>query len=263
MSRIVVTGGLARLSIGMSFREWNATSYDRVANPHVDWGRQVIDRLPLQGSELVMDAGCGTGRVTELLLNKLPDGRVIAIDSSRTMLREAQRRLAHQSNRVSFITADLTQRLPLCLPVDAILSTAAFHWIADHDRLFANLAAAMRRGGVLAAQCGGSGNIASVRAVLNDTGDGWVGPWFFATPEETRARLLACGFTEVRTWSAEDPVRFDSSSELERYLATVILGPHLQRLAPEERDVFVKQVAARIPDRTIDYVRLNIVATRA
>src|SRR5919204_5123285 len=175
----------------MSFREWNAPSYDRVANPHVDWGRQVIDWIPLRGSEMVMDAGCGTGRVTELLLDMLPGGRVIAIDSSRTMLREAQRRLAGQSSRVSFIAADLTQRLPLAWPVDAILSTATFHWIADHDRLFANLDAAMRSGGVLAAQCGGSGNIARVRAVLKDTGDGWLGPWFFATPEETRARLLA------------------------------------------------------------------------
>ena len=247
----------------MSFREWNATLYDRVANPHVDWGKQVIDWLPLHGSELVMDAGCGTGRVTELLLDKLPNGRVIAIDSSRTMLREAQRRLAERSDRVSFIAADLTQRFTVRLPVDAILSTATFHWIADHDRLFANLAAAMRRGGVLAAQCGGSGNIASVRAVLSDIGDGWPGPWFFATPEETRARLLACGFTDVRTWPAEEPVRFDSSTELERFLATVILGPHLQRLAPEDRGVFVKQVAAGIPNRTIDYVRLNIVAVRA
>jgi trans-aconitate 2-methyltransferase len=179
------------------------------------------------------------------------------------MLREAQRRLAGQSSRVSFIAADLTQRLPLGLPVDAILSTATFHWIADHDRLFANLAAAMRSGGVLAAQCGGSGNIARVRAVLKDTGDGWLGPWFFATPEETRARLLASGFTDVRTWLTEEPVRFDSSSELEGFLATVILGPHLDRLAPEGRDAFVKQVAAGLPDRTIDYVRLNIVATLA
>ena len=121
----------------------------------------------------------------------------------------------------------------------------------------------MRKGGVLAAQCGGSGNIASVRAVVSDIGDGWMGPWFFATPEETRARLLACAFTDVRTWPTEDPVRFDSSSELERFLATVILGPHLQRLPPEGRDAFVKQVAARIPNRTIDYVRLNIVATLA
>ena len=247
----------------MSFREWNASLYDQVANPHVDWGRQVIDWLPLHGSELVMDAGCGTGRVTELLLDKLPGGRVIAIDSSRAMLREAQRRLAEQSSRVSFVAADLTQRLPLRLPVDAILSTAAFHWIADHDRLFANLAAAMRPGGVLAAQCGGSGNIASVREVLKYTGDGWLGPWFFATPDETRDRLLACGFTNVRTWLAADPVRFHSSSELERFLATVILGPHLERLAPEGRGAFVEQVAARLPNRTIDYVRLNIVAMLA
>ena len=42
-------------------------------------------------------------------------------------------------------------------PVDAILSTATFHWIADHERLFARLHAALRPGGRFVAQCGGAG----------------------------------------------------------------------------------------------------------
>ena len=137
--------------------EWNAPAYDRVADPMTRWGAEVLERLPLEGDETVLDAGCGTGRVTELLLANLPRGRVIALDFSAAMLAEAGRRLATSGDRVSFVQADLAQPLPIDGPVDAVLSTATFHWVMDHDALFANLAAVMRPNGWLVAQCGGFG----------------------------------------------------------------------------------------------------------
>ena len=55
--------------------EWDASSYHRLSAPQFSWGRQVIERLRLEGGETVMDAGCGTGRLTALLLERLPRGR--------------------------------------------------------------------------------------------------------------------------------------------------------------------------------------------
>src|SRR5436309_3319441 len=109
-------------------------------------------------------AGCGTGRVTEHLLRRLPDGRVIALDASDAMLTEAARRLAAFGDRVQYVRADLGQPLPFDQQVDAVFSTAVFHWVPDHDALFANLAAMLRPSGTLVAQCGGTGNVASVMA---------------------------------------------------------------------------------------------------
>src|SRR5215212_8517559 len=140
--------------------DWNASRYDKVADPQTRWGAEVLERLPLEGDETVLDAGCGTGRVTELLLARLPRGRVVALDASAAMLEQARGRLARFGDQVSYVHADLGQPLPLEEPVDAILSTATFHWVADHDALFANLAPAVRHGGWLVAQCGGFGNIA-------------------------------------------------------------------------------------------------------
>jgi trans-aconitate 2-methyltransferase len=245
--------------------DWDGASYDRVAHPMTRWGSNVLERLPLRGDETVLDAGCGSGRVTEQLAERLPDGHVVALDASPSMVDAARERLARFADRVSYGVADLGRELPLdAASMDAILSTATFHWVPDHGALFANLARVVRPGGRLVAQCGGAGNIGRVLAVLPGIGDGWVGPWTFATPDETRARLVAAGFTDVETWINDELETFEPGASFREYLRTVVLGAHLERLATEaERDAFVDAVAERLPDATIDYVRLNILATRS
>lgn len=245
-------------------RDWDAATYDRVADPQTRWGAAVLDRLPLRGDETVLDAGCGSGRVTELLAERLPGGRVIALDASRAMVDEARRRLARFGDRVAFAVADLGQ--PFVIPggafADAILSTATFHWVPDHDALFRNLAAVLQPGGRLVAQCGGAGNIASVRAILATIGDGWEGAAHYETPEATTERLAAAGFVEIETWLQPEPTRFEPGEPIETFLRTVILGGHVARLPAAERDAFVHEVAGRLAEPVIDYVRLNILATR-
>ncbi|MGH2954288.1 MAG: class I SAM-dependent methyltransferase [Solirubrobacterales bacterium] len=70
--------------------DWDAKTYDRVADPQEEWGRQVLDRLSIRGDETVLDAGCGSGRVTRLLLERLPEGRVIGVDASPSMIEKAR-----------------------------------------------------------------------------------------------------------------------------------------------------------------------------
>jgi len=243
-------------------RDWDAATYDRVADPQTRWGAAVLDRLPLRGDETVLDAGCGSGRVTEALARRLPDGRVIAFDASPSMIDEARRRLEPFGDRVVYVVGDLGRRLALgaAAPVDAILSTATFHWVPDHDALFRNLAAVLRRDGRLVAQCGGAGNVASIMAVLATIGDGWLGDAHFETPEATAGRLAAAGFVDVKTWLQPEPTRFEAGEPFETFLRTVVLGSHLARLPADARDAFVSQVAGRLDEPVIDYVRLNITA---
>jgi trans-aconitate 2-methyltransferase len=243
-------------------RDWDARTYDRISDPMFRWGASVVDALRLAGDERVLDAGCGTGRVTELLLERLPRGRVVALDGSPSMIDEARRRLERFGDRVTYVIADLAMPLPLDEPVDAIVSTATFHWVLDHDALFANLAAALRRGGELVAQCGGVGNLASVASVLAELGLDPFSGKRFATPEETATRLRAVGFSEVECWLHDEPTPFDTSEELETYLGTVVLGDRLERMTAAEGRAFVHEVAVRMPALALDYVRLNIRALR-
>ncbi|MBE2318852.1 methyltransferase domain-containing protein [Solirubrobacter sp. CPCC 204708] len=239
-------------------REWDAASYDRMSDPQLAMGRDVIDRLDLRGDERVLDVGCGSGRVTEELLARVPNGTVVGVDGSEAMVEQARARLG---DRVELFTADAAE-LEVTQPFDAILSTATFHWIGDHERLFARLHAALRPGGRLSAQCGGYGNIANVQVAIDAVDHpalrGWAGPWNFATPDETTARLTAAGFKDVWTWL--QPWRVEPPDPRE-YFATVILGTHLERLPDEDQDAFVADVLAQLPEPAhADYVRLNILA---
>jgi trans-aconitate 2-methyltransferase len=247
--------------------DWDGASYDRVSTPQANWGKAVVGRLELYGDETVLDAGCGSGRVTEELLARLPQGRVVALDASPSMLDQARARLHHAGHRVSFVEADLANlgpdRLGGACPVDAVLSTATFHWVTDHDNLFTNLAGVLRPGGQLVAQCGGQGNIATVIEAVRSLGVDRAGTWLYATPEETAERLARAGFVDIHTWCHPEPVRFPEGEGLTPFLETVCLREHLATLPPEERLAFAEAVAAAMPAPVIDYVRLNMVARRA
>jgi trans-aconitate 2-methyltransferase len=248
-------------------RTWDGVSYDRISGPMEALGREVLGRLKLRGHETVLDAGCGSGRVTEALLERLPEGRVIALDSSASMLAAARGRLGHDDGRLELRHGDLME-LELDTPVDAILSTATFHWIGDHEVLFARLRAALRPGGQLVAQCGGEGNIDVLRGKAGDLlaiapyaehFSDWRPPWHYAGACSTRERLLAAGFRAAECWLTPAPRQPEHPRE---FLTTIVLGPHVQRLPPELREPFMDELLARLGEPVVvDYVRLNIDAT--
>ena len=251
-------------------RRWDAASYHRVSGPMEAMGAKVVDRLPLRGDETVLDAGCGTGRVTALLCERLPAGRVIAVDADAAMVAACRATLGGQvdAGLVDVRQVDLLQ-LALESPVDAVLSTATFHWILDHDALFARLFAALEPEGLLVAQCGGHGNLAAVLGAADavasagpwaDRFEGWVRPSRMATAEETASKLEAAEFVDVQTWLEPAPQQPDDPAE---YLRTINLGAHLQRLDEPDHASFVAQVVERLGDPVVvDYVRLNIDARR-
>jgi trans-aconitate 2-methyltransferase len=205
--------------------------------------------------------------VTEELLARLPDGQVIALDASEAMLGQARARLAFAGPRARFVHCDLLDLSPAHLApdmvVDAVLSTATFHWVTDHDRLFANLRAALRPGGQLVAQCGGEGNIARLIATVRGLGPQRAGTWLYASAAETADRLLRAGFVDVETWCHPELVRFDDRQELVEFLQTVCLREHLGTLPEPERRPFAERVADAMPEPVLDYVRLNMTARRA
>src|SRR5450755_3701840 len=240
---------------------WDALTYDQSSEPQQAWASEVLARLEgVAQDATAMDVGCGTGRVTEALLALVPRGRVLAVDASADMVALAREWLG---DRAEVWCQDVLD-LDLDEPVDAIVSTATLHWVADHDRLWARLARALRPGGVLEAQCGGEGNIARVRevieAVARDAAPELVGwsPWVFAGPQETERRLREAGFTATRCWLEERPTH---PQDVDAFVRTSILPAHLARLPEEQRERFAAAVVAgvRLP---LDFVRLNVSAVR-
>ena len=213
-----------------------------MSNPQLQWGLAVLERLPLQGSEFVLDVGCGTGRLTARLLDRLPRGRVAAVDTSANMLDTARTYLqALSGGRVSFAQADAAA-LPFVGAADAIFSTATFHWVLDHDRLFHSLYAALKPGGRLVAQCGGGRNIERIHgrclALMREPGFApyfalWSEPWRYAGAADTASRLALAGFTDIRTDVVPAPVLFDDAAAFREFVTHVIARPFLAPITDE------------------------------
>lgn len=219
---------------------WDAATYDKVADPQEAWAREVLDRATIGPDEVVLDAGCGTGRTTRLLLERTK--HVIGVDADPEMVARARENLPG----VEILHQDLLE-LDLGEPVDVVFSGAVFHWITDHETLFERLHRALKPGGRLVAQCGGHGNIDRVLAVVGQR----PGTWLYATPEDTERRLRQAGFTHARAWLQPKPT---VPADMESFIATVILHG-----MPDDE---ARPLAARAAEEldSLDYVRLNIEA---
>jgi trans-aconitate 2-methyltransferase len=254
----------------MNTVDWDAATYDRVADPQEEWGREVLSRFSLKGDETVLDAGCGTGRVTKLIFDLIPEGRVIGVDAAPSMIDVAREQLEPFGDRVELFVSDLLD-LDLNEAADALFSNATFHWILDHDRLYGRLFAALKPGGQFEAQCGGEGNIAEwKRAIEAAEGDERFSAYLrgmpdihnFASVGDTIARLRRAGFEvadngvwlERKTVQPRDPEAFGR---------TVGLSKHMAHLPDEVKDEFAEAVLGSMPrPLTLEYVRLNISARK-
>jgi trans-aconitate 2-methyltransferase len=251
--------------------DWNAEVYHRVSEPQFRWGVRVLEQLKLEGDETVLDAGCGTGRLTALLLERLPRGKVIACDASEAMLAKAKETLG---DRVSYLRADLST-LELDAACDVVFSTATFHWVMDHPAMFRCLFRALRPKGRLHAQCGGAGNLK--RAVERAYEVAKEGPWAehlasfkdqknYATVEETKKRLAAAGFEIDRVDLIAAPTPFATPEAFKEFCGAVVLRNFVAQLPQPLRmpflDAVTDRAAAETPRLELDYVRLEIRASR-
>jgi trans-aconitate 2-methyltransferase len=256
-------------------REWNATSYHKVSGPQTSWGERVLARLELRGDERAIDAGCGSGRLTGALIDRLPTGDVVAIDRSWNMLQTARANLRPiHGSRVRFVQVSLPD-LPFREAADVVFSTATFHWVADHEALFAGIFMALRPGGRLHAQCGGGPNLAEAHALAESVMAeepfapyfrDWEGVWQFASAIETQARLEGAGFVDVTAGLEAAPTTFAAEGGYREFVTTVIYHPHLARLPDTLKSRFIDEVTRRAAGQpepfTLDYWRLNMQARR-
>ncbi|HKN33164.1 MAG TPA: class I SAM-dependent methyltransferase [Terriglobales bacterium] len=253
-------------------REWDSAAYNRISGPQFSWGKKVVARVPARGDELVLDAGCGTGRLTAELLEKLPHGRVVAVDLSGNMLCAAREQLTPRFGaQVAFVAADL-QDLSFNQCFDGIFSTAAFHWVPNQERLFQNLYGSLKPGGWLVAQCGGGPNLSRLlerMAVLLQRPRfapylaDYKHSWVYSDAETAAQRLRSAGFVEVDTSLEQAPTRLEDDQRYREFVSKVIVHRHLERIPDSklQREFMAelsRQAAKDDPPFELDYWRLNL-----
>lgn len=254
--------------------EWDARAYDKLSDPQFEWGTKLLSTIPLRGDETVMDAGCGSGRLTEELIKRLPEGRVIAADLSANMLESAKERLKWAKQGVEFARCDLSN-FRLAETVDGIYSNATLHWVPDHASMFRSLFRALKPGGWLIAQFGGDGNLARLKSRAAHWGKQEPFAKFithetdsahYATEAETRQHLEAAGFTEIETRLHPEAVRFPNADAMRMFVEKVNLHKYIAALPDELAHEFSNRVVSEAanddPPFTLDYMRLTIRAKR-
>ena len=175
---------------------------------------------------------------------------------------------------LAYVRAD-GAALPFVEAFDAVFSAATFHWIPDHDRLFANIHRALKKGGRLVAQAGGGGNLellyGRARRLMQSPyarfNTAWAEPCHFETVSDTETRLRRAGFQDLEASLAFAPVTFEQPETYAEFVAAVCLRHHLDRLPFEDRGAFMSRVTDEAtkdePPLTLDYWRLNISARKA
>jgi len=266
----------ATIAASVTTTHWNAEVYERISRPMRRWAQRVIEDLELRGDEVVLDAGCGSGSVTLDLREKLPQGRIYALDSSAEMIASLSRQLAQRGiANVVPIRASLTD-FALPEPVDRVFSNAGFHWIPDDAALFGCLHRATRPGGRLRAQCGGLGNLAEVLSSAGEVRrtarfarhlDGFADAKKYRSETGATSALAAAGWREARAHLWPEPVAFEDPCEAALYLKTIVLRDHVARLPGDLADDYARAVVEQTLRRrglpfTADYVRLDLWALR-
>lgn len=205
-------------------------------------------------------------------LEALPRGRVTGIDLSQNMLQSARGHLGSQfGSRVSLVACDLLH-LPFERAFDVIVSTAAFHWVFDHDKLFTNLRSALVPGGWLEAQCGGGPNVTRLRQRADALGRtprfepffrDFHEPWLYQDAGRAATGLRRAGFEEVETSIEAAPTVLDNAEHYKEFVRNIILRRHLENIPSEELKSeylarLTEQAAADDPPFCLDYWRLNL-----
>ena len=236
----------------------------------------------MKGNEIVLDAGCGSGRLTKIISTKLPKGKVFAVDLDSSMIKLANERLGKISN-VKFIQSNICD-IELQDKIDVVFSNAVLHWISNHRKVFGHFWQILKPNGQLSIQCGGYGNLTKTLPVFNKVrkslefcnyfcnrkGESiWNEPWYFAKAEDTEKILKEIGFKNIEVFLENKVAKFHDKEDYFIFIKTIVLRPYLEYLSNDKlKNMFAKAVVHEIETNfkelqwKLDYVRLNIHAKK-
>jgi trans-aconitate 2-methyltransferase len=235
---------------------WDGAAYDALPLPHEQWGIRTIAALNLQPNEALLDAGCGTGRDAQLALEQLTNGSLVCVDQSSTMLDQCRNRFS-QDLRVRIMEGDLDKALPVEPgSIDAIMSVAALHWLADHNNVWQHFYTALKPGGRIATDCGGFGNLEKTLALVPQIDPNIKFPnWYYANVSDTEALLNEAGFVDIEVSLRPHPTPLPDKETLATYLKTLVFR--------EWTEDQIAKMSDLITDNSLDYVRLEVRARKA
>ena len=244
--------------------QWDAKDYAQSSSAQAEWGKELIASIPFAGDEAVLDVGCGDGKVTVLLAERVPRGRVVGVDNSEEMVALAREQYGvapsnlfggDAGDRLQFEVVD-ARALPFDAEFDVVFSNSVLHWIQDHRPVLAGIRRALKPGGHAYLRFGGKGATKEITALLYEFMErsewaryfqGFESPMGFFAPEEYVPWIEAAGLTPERVELLPRVMRH-TPENFAAWVRTTKL-PYTLRVPEGERERFIAELVAEYAQR--------------
>jgi len=238
--------------------EWDAAGYSRISSLQAAMAQEVIALLDLNGSERVLDVGCGDGKITAEIAARLPRGSVVGVDPSHDMIGFAEKHFTRSTSHgvslrhLRFEVAD-ARRLSFKNEFDLAVSFNALHWIPEQDAALRSIYSALVPSGEAQLRLVTAGVRQSLESVVEETrtAPGWKSyfknfqdPYLRLTPDEYVAVAERNGFRVLRVDTQDHAWDFGSRAAFANFSAVGLVA-WTNRLPPAERPKFIDDVLDR------------------
>ena len=219
--------------------DWNAVLYDKKHDFVSEYGKGLLEFVPENKNQSILDLGCGTGTLTAQLSNFA--GTIIGVDSSASMIAKAKK----QYSNMQFVVCDALA-LPFEKQFDVVFSNAVFHWIADHDTLLKQVHKVLKPNGLLVCEFGANGNIATIEnAFMNACQDfeyKYTPKFNFPTVDDFSALLKKNNFMidELYDYNRPTPLK-DNERGLANWMKQ-FFASDLELMSKKMQDEIIKKV---------------------
>ena len=237
--------------------EFDGEKYKLASSQQKVWGKKLIAELQFEGGERILDLGCGDGALTAEMAKIVPDGFVLGIDASESMIETARK--YHAGANLRFELLDINA-IDFESEFDLVFSNATLHWVKDHRMLLKNVFKALKNRGAARFQFAGDGNCSNLIRILREVTLArdymsyfrefdW--PWYMPAVDEYRALLDKVAFAEKRVWSENGDKRFVNTEAMIKWIDQPSLVPFLCHVAEKDRQCFRDVVVKRMIKETL------------
>lgn len=256
-------------------QSWDAQTYDKVSsNVQFEWGQKLLEKRRWIGNEIVMDAGAGSGNLTKILADKVPNGKIYAVDADSNMIQQAKSNLSGYKN-VQVIQSSM-DKVNLPTEVDVIFSNAALHWVPDQEGVFLHFWRLLKPNGDLLVDYGGHGNLERPLSVIfklmhsdqfKEYFVNWKKTWYFPKPDETEKLLHKLRFRDIQVNLSSQTIPFSDGQSFATFVRTVIMKPFMGYLPDVKRqeeflNLFLNEFERSGWTWSLEFSRLNISARK-
>lgn len=235
--------------------EFNGEEYKNASAHQKEWGNQIITELRLNGNERILDLGCGDGALTAQLAARVPQGSVLGIDASRSMIDTA---LQYQSPNLTFLLKDINN-LDYEEEFDLVFSNAALHWVLNHPALLFHVYNSLKKGGLLRFNFAAEGNCSTFFKIVRSAMEipqyrryflNFQWPWYMPVVEEYENMVKMQPFCEVKVWGEKADCYFPDAVSITKWIDQPSLVPFKAILQPPGRGFFRDLVVQKMLEVT-------------